>query len=243
MIFQNQDIFTLRPIFFSQFRHSVEDLALQFDDVVVALPGGRSISPFLEELLENFGDIGPEIWRKLHFFVVDERIVGLEENESNFRVLNEIFFQPMMAKGVIRRNQLHPFICNQGDVVSSLEEYHNQLKKLGGVVHLAIVGVGEDGHIGSLFPHHPALKSSNLSFIHIEDSPKPPPNRVTMSPLLLSGAKQVFVLFIGSAKKDALLNYLNPEEDYEHCPAKLFDARHQTQIFTDINIKIHKTIE
>ena len=66
-----------------------------------------------------------------------------------------------------------------------------------------LLGVGEDGHIGSLFPGHPALHADGLT-IGIHDSPKPPPERVTITLEAIRDAGLVMILATGKGKADAV---------------------------------------
>ena len=68
---------------------------------------------------------------------------------------------------------------------------------------VALLGLGEDGHIASLFPGHPAL-ASTASVLHIPDSPKPPPGRMTLGPSLLRRAGLGVILATGEGKREAL---------------------------------------
>lgn len=68
---------------------------------------------------------------------------------------------------------------------------------------VVLLGVGEDGHVNSLFPGHKALKATGLT-AGIHDSPKPPPRRVTMTFEAIRDAKKVLVIATGAGKADAV---------------------------------------
>jgi 6-phosphogluconolactonase len=65
---------------------------------------------------------------------------------------------------------------------------------------LVLLGVGQDGHLASLFPGHPALSEEHQLVVPIVDSPKPPPQRLTMTLPLLTSARQVIVMALGKSK-------------------------------------------
>jgi 6-phosphogluconolactonase len=68
---------------------------------------------------------------------------------------------------------------------------------------LVLLGMGPDGHVASLFPGHDALKVTERLVVRIAGSPKPPPERVTMTLPLLNAARTVLLVAAGSAKRDA----------------------------------------
>jgi 6-phosphogluconolactonase len=74
----------------------------------------------------------------------------------------------------------------------------------GGPLDLAILGVGEDGHICSLFPGHKALEEVKLRAVAIEDAPKPPPRRLSLSLRFVLQTKKIWMIAIGPRKLPVL---------------------------------------
>ncbi len=188
--------------------------------------GGRSIRPLYEQLLENPDSISSENWKKLQFFLVDERLVSVGSTESNFLQLEKELLEPLREKSLISSKQSHPALKENCDAESLVELYQDALHANGKELLVAFLGVGEDGHVASLFPSRLAgMSESGINqqdFLLVEDSPKPPARRISASPNLLRRAKHVFLIFSGSAKRQAWDNFNNPELDIDDCPAKLF---------------------
>jgi 6-phosphogluconolactonase len=97
------------------------------------------------------------------------------------------------------------------------------------------LGLGEDGHIASLMPNaSPAVLESREPYLHVSNSPKPPPNRLTMSYPVLAAAKNVWALVTGAGKAEALRDSLKPDGKTPF--ARVLRSRPQTVIYTDLPI-------
>ena len=69
-------------------------------------------------------------------------------------------------------------------------------------VHL--LGMGGEGHINSLFPHTAAVREADRMVVGVEDSPKPPPRRITLTLPAVRRSRQVWLVVSGEAKADAV---------------------------------------
>ncbi len=92
-----------------------------------------------------------------------------------------------------------------GSVEESAAAYAAALRDSGGgAFDVMVLGVGPDGHIASLFPHHPAAGTTDALAIAVHDSPKPPPTRVSLTLECLARSREVWFLVSGADKADAV---------------------------------------
>jgi 6-phosphogluconolactonase len=82
------------------------------------------------------------------------------------------------------------------------------------------LGLGEDGHVASLFPRSAALEEKERWILAVRDSPKPPPLRLTMTLPLINGASQVHFLVCGCKKAKALRATLEGPRNPDAYPAQ-----------------------
>ena len=148
----------------------------------VALSGGRITKKFFAAIVAQAAarDLG---LTHVHFFWADERCVPPSDAESNYRLARENLFEPLAIPGA----NIHRILGEEPPdfAATEAEAEVSRLAKLNGdglpMLDLVILGLGEDGHVASLFPNaKPAVLNCSRSFLAIADSPKPPPARVSM---------------------------------------------------------------
>ena len=84
---------------------------------------------------------------------------------------------------------------------------------------VVLLGVGPDGHVASLFPHHPTQRTEGVTTVAVHDSPKLPPDRVSLTFERLERAREVWFLVSGADKADAVARALAPGADRWDVPA------------------------
>lgn len=181
-------------------------LGKQKNLITLGLVGGRSVAGIYEALSKK--DL-PE-WKKTHFFLVDERNVTHDDKESNYRLLKEHILDELLKRGQITTDNIHP-INTILDPGSAKLEYEKELDRYGGFFDIAILSSGEDNHVGAIFPHKKYFDAEK--FTYFNDSPKPPSERFTATPSLLSKTKTCLVVFLGASKKHALKHFLDENTD------------------------------
>ena len=186
----------------------------------IALNGGstpRDVYVRLPALLDD--------WSGVHLWFGDERCVAPDDEESNYRLASETLIPGagIAADRVHRmRGELGPdegARAYAAELAEHLELDANGIPVLD-VVHL---GLGPDGHTASLFPHHPVLEVTGWSTAGVHDSPKPPPERITLTLATLNAARRRILHTVGDAKRDAVSRVLAPPDP--GTPASLLERR------------------
>ena len=134
-------------------------------------------------------------WGRVAVLFGDERCVPPGHPDSNYRMAKESLLDRVMPATVYRiPAELGP---DEG-----ADEYAEVVANVA-PLDFVLLGVGEDGHVGSLFPGHAALHADGLT-IGIRDSPKPPPERVTITMEAIRDAGRVMILATGKGKAAAV---------------------------------------
>lgn len=200
----------------------------------VALSGGRITLKFFAAVIEGAKARGVTL-ANVDFFWADERCVPPDDAESSFAAADKGFFQPLrIANDKIHRirGEETPEIAaakaeaELGDVAPRQSDGQP-------VLDLVFLGMGEDGHVASLFPGEPEAASANSSVYRvIRNAPKPPPTRITLGYATIAAARQVWVLASGAGKEGALRESLKP--DGRTPLARVLRAHSRVKIFSDV---------
>jgi 6-phosphogluconolactonase len=172
----------------------------------VALSGGRIARKFFAAVAKQAGTRAVSFDR-VHFFWADERCVPPDDPESNFHLAKEWLFGPLrIADAQIHR--IHGEDSPEAAAKAASIEI-SQIAPLSEaglpVLDIIFLGLGEDGHVASLFPGESnVLIFDKVIYRAVKNSPKPPPNRVTLGYTTIAAAKQVWVLVSGAGKEAAL---------------------------------------
>ena len=186
----------------------------------LALNGGSTPRPVYEQLPAMLDD-----WANVHVWFGDERCVPPDDDESNYKLASET----LIAGAGLAGTQVHRMRGELGPdegaraYAAELSE-HLELDDVGipvlDVVHL---GLGPDGHTASLFPHHKALEVSGWPTVAVHDSPKPPPERISLTLATLNAARRRILHTVGEGKRDAVSRVLAPPDP--GTPASLLERR------------------
>lgn len=171
----------------------------------LALPGGSVAAAFLPVL----GRAAVE-WARADLFWCDERAVAHDDPDSNYGLAWSVWLKGAGLSPAL----VHRIPADFPDLEAAAQQYEAALvERLGSPPRLdvALLGVGPDGHVGSLFPGHPLLHEERRFVAPVRDSPKLPIKRLTLTLPALAAAGLVVVAAFGEEKAAVLSEALrNP---------------------------------
>jgi 6-phosphogluconolactonase len=197
----------------------------------IGLTGG-SIAVAVHEELARRG-AGSEVdWSRVVLWWGDERFVAAESDDRNARQAMSAFgdrlaFDPAKVHEV-------PSTAEASSVDDAAAAYSAQLREHGaGSFEVLMLGVGPDGHVASLFPGSPQLDADDQVAVGVTGSPKPPPERVSLTFAALNRSRSVWFLVSGEEKADAVARALAPGTDPHEIPAAGVTGELETIWFLD----------
>lgn len=169
-------------------------------------------------------------WSRVVVWWGDERFVARDSDDRNARAARVELLDPVGARLVHEM----PSTEDAADVDAAAASYSETMHEHGsGGFEVLMLGVGPDGHVASLFPGHPALDVDDRVAVGVTGSPKPPPERVSLTFAALNRARAVWFLVSGDQKADAVAAALSPEGDLHEIPARGVAGREETIWFLD----------
>jgi len=187
---------------------------------MVALSGGRTPTEFYSKLS---GIAEFEIWRKTHIFLVDERFVPIDDKESNMRMIRENLLDFID----IPEGNVHPILTFQENAAIAAQQYKEALlhyfefqrEKLP-IFDFILLGIGDDGHTGSLFPGEPGINEKDIITVPVTlDYLKD--DRVSITLPIINNARHVYFLALGAGKSEIIKRLI--DEDDRNVPAGLVE--------------------
>jgi 6-phosphogluconolactonase len=189
----------------------------------VALPGGSVATTFFPGLAPL-----PVDWSAVDFFWGDERAVPPEHPDSNYGLARSLWLDP----AGVPAERVHRMRADAPDLDGAAADYAAGLERVAGRpprLDLVLLGVGPDGHVCSLFPGHPLLEERARPVAGVEDSPKPPPRRMTLTLPVLTAAELVVVVALGAGKAEIIRSAL--EDAQSRLPVALVAQQARETLF------------
>jgi 6-phosphogluconolactonase len=184
----------------------VAAIAARGQAYIVLTGGGTGV-----KLLKHIGEHGGAIdWSAVHLFWGDERYVPEADDERNEKQAREALLDHI---DIPARN-VHAIAASDGEFGSDMDAaavaYENVLAANAPdgeptpAFDVHLLGMGGEGHINSLFPHTPAVLEKTRLVVGVEDSPKPPPRRITLTLPAVNRSREVWFVVSGDEKADAV---------------------------------------
>lgn len=175
-------------------------------------------------------------WSRVHIWWSDERFVPRadpDRNEGQARAA-------LLGALDIPEANIHAIAASDDgiDLDAAAERYAGELARFGGddgawpSFDVCFLGVGPDAHIASLFPDRPEILITDRSMVAVRDSPKPPPDRVSMTRPVINSSQRVWMVLAGADKASALGLAL-AGASYASVPAAGAKGRKRTVFFVD----------
>ena len=175
------------------------------------LTGGRSA----ERLYSAWAKMAEfQALRGVQFYFGDERCVSAEHVDSNFGMSMRTLFHDYDVRV---KNVLHRMEADVEDLEAAALRYENALPHQ---IDVLILGVGEDGHIASLFPKDTALQEKHRLVMPVI-GPAPPYARLTITPTVINRATSIFVLASGRSKAGVISRALERRSHWKELPLRL----------------------
>jgi len=195
------------PELAARFRGLVEDSArraiAERGRFSIAVPGGSAAETLLPSLIA-----APIDWSRVSVFWVDERMVPPDDPDSNFRTARSAW----LAQVPIPAESIHRV---RGEDPAASAGYARLVREHLGAparIDCVLLGMGEDGHVASLFPGHRLLRAWDRDVAVLDDAPKPPAVRTTLTLRALTAARRIVVFATGPAKAAAMGDALGNED-------------------------------
>jgi len=198
----------------------------------VALTGGTIADRIHREIARLAPDSEVD-WGRVDFFWGDERYVAPDSDDRNAKQAREALLDTVG----VDPSRVHeiPSTADADSVEGAASAYADVVRAVGrGTFDLLMLGVGPDGHVASLFPGFPQLRVDDAIAVGVTDSPKPPPERVSLTFPALNRSDEVWFVVSGADKAEAVGRALAASPPPVHeLPATGVRGRVQTIWFLD----------
>ena len=177
----------------------------------LALSGGETPRPVYQRLVAELPE--RDVWSRVEIYFADERCVPPHDPASNYRLVRETLLDLLPVVPM----QVHRMEGERPDRDAAARGYEAILPEQ---LDILVLGLGPDGHIASLFPRSPSLTESQRRVLAVT-APKPPPDRLTITPPVIRAARLTIGLVSGEEKAEALAQVLDGPDDAELTPGRL----------------------
>ena len=187
------------------------------DRFTIALSGGSTPAVLFKLWADNYSDTID--WSKIHFFWGDERCVPPSDEESNFKMTNDLLF----AKVGVSTSNIHR-VHGEATPAEEAKRYSKVIEKNVDIIDglprfdLVMLGMGGDGHTASIFPHQMELLTEK-AWCAVATHPESGQKRVSLTGPVINNAANVTFLVTGASKTEKVQSILQGEDISENYPA------------------------
>lgn len=204
--------------------------------VSLVLTGGRTGVAVLEQMRSS-PDRDTVDWSGVEVFWSDERFLPADHPERNERQAREALLDHVPVQG----RRLHPVAASDGrfgDDAGAAADEHDALLRSRSIpgaalFDLCLLGVGEEGHVASIFPESAAARETGRLAVAVHGCPKPPPTRISLTLGAIRQADEVWLMTTGAGKAEAVAAALAPGASELAVPASGARGRTGTVWFLD----------
>lgn len=204
---------------------------LRHDAFKVAVSGGSLPATLAKALLVPGANEDPASapqFAKWEIFFADERAVPLDHEDSNYGLLKKDLLDKIPSEqGTPTVHRIN--VKHLDDTQELADQYQEVLMSSFAskdsvkipIFDLILLGCGPDGHTCSLFPGHELLREADAWVAAIEDSPKPPARRITLTLPVVTHAHKIAFVATGGGKKEILKKILEADDEGRNLPCGL----------------------
>lgn len=193
------------------------------NEVHLAITGGTVGTEVLESLSGKTKDMNLQ---ELHIWWIDERFVESSSMDRNELQARHVW----LDASKIPRENIHAFPSRDvGSIEQAAHAFAKEIEEIQPDFDIVLLGVGEDGHVASIFPGRNPIAKGDWVLIE-KDSPKPPTERLSLSMKAINSAKEILFLVSGVEKADAVGQVLGGDSNL---PAALVEAKNKTTWLID----------
>ena len=189
----------------------------------VALSGGSTPKIVFDKLAEDYRE--KIDWNKIHFYWGDERCVPPTDDQSNYKMT----FDHLFSKIEVPNENIHR-VLGEAEPAREAMRYANLLEinldRVDGIPQfdLVILGMGDDGHTASIFPHEIELWNAEDHCV-VATHPDSGQKRVSINGTVINEAKEVAFLVTGSGKAEKIDEIHHKKSGFEKYPASLVNPK------------------
>ena len=175
----------------------------------LALAGGTTPRAAYEALAKISGID----WPRVNVYFGDERAVPATHPDSNFQMAQSALFEHVALPPA----NIHRMHADEADRDAAARAYEELLPAY---ISVLVLGIGEDGHTASLFPGSAALDEQTRRVLPVI-GPKPPPQRLTITPPVIAAARRIIMIATGAGKAEPVRRALRDAPDPKTTPSCL----------------------